>query len=194
MKNTLLFTVGMLISAMLIATVPTEAEAAIYEDTVRLHILAPSDSAEDQALKLFIRDKLLEKYSSELSAVSCAEDAAKELLQRKCEIEEDCDRWIAESGYEYTAECRVEREWYNTREYGDITMPAGEYSSLVITIGEGEGQNWWCVMYPPLCLDAATATDTSYTQAENALITRSGYRVKFKLLEVTAAISKGFSQ
>ena len=195
MKNTLTFTICLLISVMLIAILPTEAEAAIYDDTLRLHILAPSDSAEDQALKLLIRDRVLEKYSAELKKVGSAEDGRAVLTERLDEIERDCRKWCREEGYGYTVTCELTEEWYNTREYSDFTLPAGEYASLKIVIGEGDGQNWWCVMYPPLCLDAALSdSGEKYTDEEESLVTGSGYNVKFKLLEVTSAILKGFTE
>ena len=195
MKNILLFTLCLLLSVMMIAIVPTEADAAIYEDTLRLHILAPSDSAEDQALKLLVRDKLLEKYSLTLAPLESRDVAYGMLAASIDSIESDCIGWVKEAGYDYSVKCEVATEWYNTREYESFTLPAGEYASLKITLGEGDGQNWWCVVYPPLCLDAAISdSGGKYTDEENALITKSGYCVKFKLLEVTSAILEGFSQ
>ena len=194
MRKILLPTICILLSAMLIAIIPTDAEAAIYEDTVRLHILAPSDSAEDQSLKLKIRDRVLEKYSSVLAASKSTEDAKRTVRLKEEEIAADCRTWILEEGFDYPVSANLTYEWYETREYSDFILPAGEYASLKIVIGEGEGQNWWCVMYPPLCLDAAVArTDTGYTDEEYKLISKSGYRVKFKLLEVVSSIADGLS-
>ena len=191
MKNTLTFTICLLVTILLIAVLPTEAEAAIYDDTLRLHILASSDSAEDQALKLLIRDKVLEKYSAELSSAQSAENGAQLLRENLESMEEDCRKWCEEAGFDRNVTCELIREWYNTREYRNFTLPAGEYVSLKIIIGEGEGQNWWCVMYPPICLDAALSESTGdYTTEEEALVTKSGYNVKFKLLEITSAILK----
>ena len=195
MKNTLTFAICLLISVMLIAILPTDAEAAIYDDTLRLHILAPSDSAEDQALKLLIRDKVLEKYSAELGGVSSAEEGKETLEEKLSEIEYDCQKWCSDEGYTYNVTCTVTEEWYNTREYSNFTLPAGRYAALRIVIGEGEGQNWWCVMYPPLCLDAALSdAEDDYTSEETALVSKGGYKVKFKLLEVTSAIFKEFQR
>lgn len=188
MKKMLISVLIILFSTLFIAAVPTETEAAIYEDTVRLHILAPSDSDTDQALKLKIRDKLLEKYSSELSEGSI--NAAKQkILMNIAQIERDVNTWILEEGFPYSAKAALTEEWYDTRVYESFTLPAGVYTSLKIVIGEGEGKNWWCVMYPPLCLDVATSDSTpEYTKDELSLITKSGYRVKFKLLEAASYI------
>ena len=194
MKKIIFPTICILLSAMLIAVIPTEADAAIYEDTVRLHILAPSDSIEDQTLKLKIRDKVLLKYSSLLSDSKSSDEAKDKIKNSERLIRDDCEKWIAEEGYAYPVSVNLTYEWYETREYSDFVLPAGEYASLKIIIGEGEGQNWWCVMYPPLCLDAAISkSEEKYTDEEYKLISKGGYRVKFKLLEVVSSIADGFS-
>ena len=190
MKKALLPTICILLCTLCIIFVPTEAEAAIYDDTLRLHILAPSDSTQDQALKLEIRDRVLDKYGrliGNFKNLTKAEDEAKKSLP---EIEEDCERWIKELGYDYPVSVTLTNEWYNTREYSSFTLPAGNYSSLKITIGRGSGQNWWCVMYPPMCLDASLGEETTYSTEEKKLITGDKYRVKFKLLEVTSELFK----
>ena len=180
---------AILLATLFLAVMPTEAEAAIYEDTVRLHILAESDSIEDQTAKLMIRDKMLEKYSVLLDGKKSSIEAKAALSDILDEIQADCERWITEAGLSYTVKVTLLKEWYDTREYADFTLPAGEYASLKITLGKGEGQNWWCVMYPPLCLDVAVKKGNSaYTDTEGKLISDSGYNVKFKLLEVASLI------
>lgn len=191
MKKILLPLFMLLVSTLLIAVIPTEADAAIYDDTIRLHILAPSDSSEDQALKLSIRDKLLEKYSESLGGAADILYAKEKVLTSLAEIERDCNRWIAEAGYSYKATAQLCEEWYNTREYKDFSLPQGYYTSLKITIGEGEGANWWCVMYPPMCLDIATeAAGAEYSEEEYRLISPSGYRIKFKTLELFSELTR----
>ena len=189
MKKALLPTVCILLCTLCIACIPTEADAAIYENTLRLHILAPSDSVEDQALKLMIRDRVLEKYGTMIKSTDGIEDAEKKISASLESIETDCKSWIAELGYSYDVSVPICKEWYNTREYSEFILPSGNYLSLKITLGNGDGQNWWCVMYPPLCLDAATGDYTEiYSQEEQKLITKDGYRVRFKLLEVASEI------
>ena len=190
MKKILSPIIMMLFAALLLSVIPTEAEAAIYEDTVRLHILAPSDSAEDQAVKLAVRDTVLKKYSSELSDLGSSEEARARLLSLLPDIEETVNEYLLLQGYAYGAKVELKEEWYGTREYSGFTLPAGLYSSLVITLGKGEGQNWWCVMYPPLCLDIATDGTEGYTESENRLITAGGYRIKFKLLELISSLCR----
>ena len=190
MKKALLPTICILLCTLCIVFIPTEAEAAIYNDTLRLHILAPSDSVEDQALKLKIRDKVLGKYGTLLGGAEGLTEAENEISERLFEIENDCNRWIKELGHDYSARVSLNKEWYNTREYSSFMLPAGTYSSLKITIGGGEGQNWWCVMYPPMCLEASLGGETNYTKEEQNLISNDRYRVKFKLLEATSELFK----
>ena len=196
-KEFLFLTVIVLTIAVLLGIMPTEKDAAIYEDTIRLHILANSDSDEDQQLKYAIRDKLLLKYGEKLSKAGTPVEAENEAAMLLPEIESDVDEWIRAEGYDYSAEVTLGVEWYDTREYESFTMPKGYYTSLRVMIGEADGKNWWCVMYPPLCLDLATedapADDAllGYTKEEYALISESRYNIKFKLLEV---FSEAFSK
>lgn len=190
-KSILLGTISIFISLLLLLFLPTEAEGALYDDTIRLHILAPSDSKEDQALKLSLRDDLLAHYSDELIKGESKEDAEKSLVALLPQIKEFLEGKVSEYGYDYKISVELKEEWYDTREYEDITLPKGRYTSLKIIIGEGEGKNWWCVMYPPLCLDLATEDAPAddglgkYTDGEVSLIKRNKeYNVKFKLLEL----------
>ena len=133
-------------------------------------------------------------YSSLLSESKSSDEAKDKIKDAESLIKADCEKWIHEEGYDYSVSVNLTYEWYETREYSDFILPAGEYASLKIIIGEGEGQNWWCVMYPPLCLDAAISkSDVKYSDEEYKLISKSGYRVKFKLLEVVSSIAEGFS-
>lgn len=186
-----LFTVAMMFSVTLvIALMPTERDAAIYSDTLRLHILASSNSDSDQALKYTIRDKLLLKYGEALSEADSFSEARGNIESLTDEIENDVMLWLSEYGCDYGCEVTLSTEWYDTRKYEGFTLPKGYYTSLRVMLGEAKGENWWCVMYPPLCLDIAcedTPVDdavTGYTTEEVALITDDGYNVKFKILEL----------
>ncbi len=188
--------VAILIATLLLLILPTEYEGAIYEDTVRLHIIASSDKKEDQELKLEIRDRLLTKYGEELSDIKSKDDAELLLTSRCDEIEGEVRLWLSELGSPIKAEVELGREWYDTREYEDFTLPAGYYTSLRVILGEGEGKNWWCVMYPPLCLDLATEKAPKddallgYTDSEVTLIEGGGYQMRFKLLELVSRALK----
>ena len=200
MKKTINFltsTLLLLTLALTIAIMPTERDAAIYEDTLRLHILANSDSEADQNLKYAIRDRLLTKYGQALSRTYSKEEAEEKVSAMLRDIEADVDLWIREEGYSYTSQVTLGTEWYDTREYESFTLPKGYYTSLRVMLGEAEGRNWWCVMYPPLCTDIATEEAPRddaimrYTREEYALITDEGYNIKFKMLEV---FSEAFSK
>ena len=189
MKSLPLYALSLLVATLLIAVIPTDAEAKIYEDTIRLHILANSDTKEDQTLKLEIRDRILEKYGVMLSTSKSVEQAKNEMEELLQSIEQDASTWIQELGYDYEARATLSEEWYDTREYEDFTLPAGDYTSLRVIIGNGNGKNWWCVMYPPLCTEIATERAPKddfvidYSREEISLIQGGKYNFKFKILE-----------
>ena len=187
----------LLIATLGIAILPTESEAEIYEDTLRLHILAASDSEEDQRIKHNVRDALLKEYSEILSAYGNVEDAKSAVKEMLPEIENFVNRFLASEGVTDTAVVTLTEEWYDTREYEGFTLPRGRYTSLRVIIGGGGGKNWWCVMFPPMCLDIATESAPiddaaiGYTDEELRLINKGEYSVKFKLLElVSDAVAK----
>ena len=189
MNDIVKWTLTMLIVTMVIGVLPTDAEGEIYDDTLRLHILANSDRSEDQALKLEIRDRILKKYGALLKSGDSITEAKASVERLLPEIEIDAKGWITELGYDYDVEATLSVEWYETREYESFTLPAGYYSSLRIIIGNGEGKNWWCVMYPPLCMEMASESAPGddgvidYSKEEIELITSGKYQVKFKILE-----------
>ena len=189
MKTIPYYAFVLLIASMMIATFPTDAEARIYEDTVRLHILANSDSEEDQNLKLEIRNRLLSKYGDILSSAGSLDEAKEITADLLTNIENDAEEWARELGFSYSVKVTLTTEWYETRDYEGFSLPCGYYASLRVIIGEGEGKNWWCVMYPPLCMEIATESAPSddglidYSKEELYLIKSGKYNVKFKILE-----------
>ncbi|MGN1118799.1 MAG: stage II sporulation protein R [Oscillospiraceae bacterium] len=132
---------------------------AVQSEVLRLHIPANSDSEADQSIKLALRDALLERYGAMLSdsASLCeAEERAEALLP---EIEQfSCD-FLRENGADYSAKAELTDMYFTTRKYDRVTLPAGNYRALRITLGSGEGHNWWCIMFPPLCLPCAEAPE-----------------------------------
>ena len=189
MDNLIKHAFSILIITMLMCALPTEAEGEIYEDTLRLHILANSDSEEDQKLKIQVRDHILTEYGPQLKNKSSVNDAKDSLQNLLSSIEKSAESKIRDLGYDYSVKAIIGQEWYDTREYEDFTLPAGYYESLRIIIGSGEGKNWWCVMYPPLCMEMATESAPSddgvidYSKEELTLIKSGKYNVKFKILE-----------
>jgi stage II sporulation protein R len=128
----------------------------LQKDVLRMHILANSDSKQDQAVKLKVRDELLK--NSEILFEGC--DTMEELTARandvKDKIVEIANGVLAENGFSYTASCEVTNMEFDDRVYGELTMPAGEYEAVRVTLGNADGKNWWCVMYPPLCIPYVT--------------------------------------
>ncbi len=192
MKNIVIGAFSLLFSAFLFLFLPTEADAAIYDDTLRLHVLANSDSDFDQSLKLSVRDYLLLTFADAL----CAEDleTAKTKAQALIpEMETAVDEKLAEAGVDYRCRITLTEETYDTRTYDDFSMPGGRYLSLRVILGEGDGKNWWCVMYPPMCLDLCCAEpleEIAYTEEEMRLISDDDYVIRFKLLEVASEIGE----
>lgn len=188
MKKLLAPTFMILIATLFIAVMPTEAEGAIYDDTVRLHILANSDSNEDQELKLKLRDAILKEYASELSVFESVEDAKTSINEKLSEIQNFASQKIKDFGYDYPVTVTLTEEWYDTRVYEGFSLPKGYYTSLRVMIGEAEGKNWWCVMFPPLCLDASLGKG-GYSKEEECLVTKK-YVVKFKILELISELGR----
>ena len=138
----------------------------ISSDVFRLHIIANSDSAEDQELKIKVRDAVLTAGDGIFSGSSDADEAAVKAKRNLEFLRETALQTIRENGFDYDAECEVAEVVFDERSYGSAVLPAGEYTALQIKIGEAEGKNWWCVMFPPLCLPAVTNTDEVLADAE----------------------------
>lgn len=163
----------------------------VREDVVRLHILANSDSAIDQNVKLKVRDALLRKNTLLLTEGVNTENAPLYFECSKRALTETAQKTLKENGFDYDAVITLEKEYFKTSQYGELTFPAGEYTALKVALGDGEGHNWWCVMFPPLCIPAADGVETDEKNTD--CLTESGrklvgggnkYIVKFKLLEL----------
>lgn len=150
--------IGGLLLAMLITPLAGFAQQCgqIRQEVLRLHILANSDSDADQALKLRVRDAVLDATGSLFSAAGTLEEAQAAAEENLPAIEAVARRVLEEEGCSYPVKAELTRMYFNTREYGeDTTLPAGEYQALRLSIGEAKGKNWWCVMFPPICIPAA---------------------------------------
>ena len=162
----------------------------LSDKVLRLHVLANSDSEADQALKRKVRDSVLETASAILADCPDRETAEQRLSVALPEIEDAARARIAAEGGKQTVTAELRPTVFPTREYEDFTLPAGEYLALRVVLGEGEGHNWWCVVFPPLCAETTsslsqTAMAAGLTEEEVALITESdGYQLKFKAVEL----------
>ena len=168
------------------------SSAEVRENVVRLHVLANSNSNEDQRVKLMVRDALLERNTSLLSCKVTPQNAGEYFEGSKAELEKCANEVLLENGFDYKAKIVLCKEYYTTREYGDLTFPAGQYTSVKVVLGKGEGKNWWCVMFPPLCVPAAegevdvnesVALETYLTEDGEKIVSSGGFKVGFKLVE-----------
>ena len=168
----------------------------IQDSVFRLHVLANSDSQEDQDLKYLVRDKLLEYMNEICSDCKSKSEAIAIVTQNKDKFEEIALNAIQTAGYSYDVNINIGNFDFPTKSYGDISLPAGNYDALRVEIGEAKGQNWWCVMFPPLCfvdITSGIVPDESKEQLQEnmneeefALISddsSSEIKFKFKLLE-----------
>lgn len=158
----------------------------LRHNVLRLHIIANSDSDEDQALKLAVRDSILENTSMVFDTCGDLQSAVN-VAQNEIEfITEVANKTIAQNGFDYGATLRIGTTFFENREYEYFTLPAGEYTSLIITLGEGKGKNWWCVIFPAVCLpaaDDASLTDTVSEGSANMAENPQKYVMKFKFAE-----------
>lgn len=128
-----------------------EIQKEIAEEIIRFHILANSDSKEDQNLKLKVKEEIVRYLQSQLMEADCIEQAREIICLEEQNIERIARAVIVSEGYHYDVTASLERCDFPIKRYGDLTFPAGEYEALRILIGQSEGKNWWCVMFPSLC-------------------------------------------
>ena len=175
---------------------PVHGEEKIYDSVIRLHVLANSDAAEDQTLKLAVRDAVLEVTVPLLENCTDRAEAAALLESSMGDIQTAAERVIADAGRTDSVALLLNEESYPEKNYDSFCFPSGTYLSLRVCIGEAAGQNWWCCLFPPLCLGAATVpadkAEDSFLQVgltpdQYKIITETdspGYKIRFKLLEL----------
>lgn len=166
--------------------------AQIRERVVRLHVLANSDSEEDQALKLKVRDTVIEKAAGLFDTAENAGDALALAEEKLPELEAAAQQRVYDEGYDYVVKAKLVHMYFTTRQYETVTLPAGMYDALRITIGEAEGKNWWCVVFPPMCVAAASEhaalSDVLDAQQEEIVTQPQKYEVRFKLVEIIESV------
>ena len=172
-------------SAMLVCDRQT-----LRQELVRLHVVAASDSAEDQAIKLHLKDAVISSLKADLEKLKNAEEATAYLQENLPKIEALANRILREAGCGDAARVSLREEEFPIRRYDTFSLPSGVYQSLRITIGTGEGQNWWCVAFPGLCLPATTAGFEDAASCAGlsdgltaTLEEKDGYEIRFWLLD-----------
>lgn len=161
----------------------------VRSDVLRMHVIANSDCSADQQLKLMVRDAVLERGAQLFDGTVTADEARRKIEPYKAELEAAAREVIERAGYDYPVSVNVVNEYFTTRCYGSLTMPAGRYTAVKVVIGEGAGHNWWCVMFPPLCLPAAQDRggnlDAFFDDGELKVVESSGrYEPRFKIVEI----------
>ena len=158
----------------------------LRQNVLRLHIIANSDSDADQQLKLKIRDEILRETDGLFENSKNLQEAQNTVCDNLKFFEAVANEVIAENGFDYTATASFGTSEFSTRYYDDFTLPAGEYQSLIITLGEAKGKNWWCVVYPTVCIPAAKGELNDTVSDESAQIAKGGKRfiMRFKTVEI----------
>lgn len=141
----------------------------IASKIIRFHVIANSDSKSDQALKLKVRDKVLEYIQPKLKNSKSIDESRKIIKENDKQIIAIVNKVIKDNGYNYSAKTMLSNENFPIKTYGNITLPQGKYEAYRIIIGEGKGQNWWCVMFPPLCFVDITKGEVSYKETETEM-------------------------
>ena len=174
-----------LVIAVLMAAAPFyDACRELRSDVLRVHIVAHSDSAADQSLKLAVRDRVVEECAAFYQDCGSREEARAVTAARLRDIERIAEDEVRRQGFDYPVTAALDEMYFDTRYYEDFTMPAGRYEALRLTIGAAEGQNWWCVIYPALCIGAACRDATAQLDAdENRVIRTDKTDFRFKLVE-----------
>lgn len=185
--------IAAVIAAVLFGTGVSAEQKAIADKVVRLHVIANSDSDRDQTLKLKVRDAVISELSPKLESAGDISGASAVIETELEHIRLKALETLHAEGEDMSVSVTLGEESYPTREYDTFALPAGDYMSLRIVIGEGRGKNWWCVVFPPLCTEAAIDSEISgLSDKQVMLITgeADGYEIKFRTLEIIAKLKQ----
>ena len=198
MKKTLLrieisLLVALIICGVLNINAFSQQCESIREKMLRMHVIANSDSEEDQQLKLKVRDAVLSAGKEVFDGSVTAIEAKEKITPYIDYLENIALETIKNEGFDYNVKITVEKEYFSTRTYDNsVTLPAGYYTAVKVIIGEGKGQNWWCVMFPPMCLPTAVAEceiSDVLTDDETEIVTETDkYKFRFKIVEILEEI------
>jgi stage II sporulation protein R len=167
-------------------------QTRLAESVLRLHVIANSNSEADQAQKLRVRDVILQTAEPLLADCTTRQQAEEVLSTHTEELEQVAEDLLNEENSSYPVHVTLEKTWFPTKVYNGFSLPRGEYQALRVVIGDGAGENWWCVVFPPLCLGAAEDTaqqalSAGMSQQDVELVTEDEYTLKFKVVELWEA-------
>ncbi len=175
--------------AVIYSMIPFQAECTqISDDVFRLHILANSDSKQDQTLKLKVRDDVL-KYTKNLFENAKSKQEAESLISNNIQkIANVAYETVLQNGQTYTVKAEITKMYFSTRYYENYTLPSGKYDALRITIGSGKGHNWWCVMYPSICISSEEESEEKakevFDNEQYDIVRNNEYQYKFRIVEI----------
>ena len=187
------FEAALLCALIFASAVGISGYAGTYEgirsNVLRLHVLANSDSKEDQALKLKVRDRVLKEGKDIFDGAKNIEQAEKILKPQLGRLQKAAQDEVYKQGYKYPVKITISKEYFETRVYNNKeTLPAGNYNAVRVIIGEGKGKNWWCIMFPPMCIPAAEPSadlNSVLTDGQIKIVEGgSKYEAKFKAVEI----------
>ena len=184
--------------ALLWGVTTARAQGELADRVIRIHVIANSDSEEDQRLKLEVRDAVLELVAEAGEGVKTPEEMCRALIPKLPELENLGEKVLREQDCMDDVTASLAECWFPTKDYGAFSFPAGEYTALRLVIGDGEGENWWCVAFPPLCVGAAAESIENavcvgyFTQEQGALLTaqEGEYVLRFKSMELFGEIKR----
>lgn len=188
--------IGMIAAVILSAFTAFAGDCAdVRQQVVRLHVMANSNSNEDQALKLAVRDAVLEGTAQLFSDAQDKSQVEQNAASHLADIQDIARAEILRQGYDYSVEAQLVNMFFDTRTYGDLTLPAGYYDAIRITIGSGQGKNWWCMMFPPMCIPAATPGDGGPLEQQiKDLGQQPQYEPKFAVVELLETVGQKWSR
>lgn len=191
-------TVGIVVAILFSICSFAKTSEEIRSDVLRLHVIANSDTSVDQKLKLRLRDYILQEGKDIFNGSVNVENAVEKIEPVLPELEKSAKAFVNQAGFDYDVKISLSNEYFTTRTYETVTLPAGKYLALRVVIGSGEGHNWWCVMFPPMCVPAADKKDeieNVFSEKEIKLVeSKPKYEPRFKVVEIYEQLKEIISE
>ena len=197
-KIKLSVTVGIVVAILFSICSFAKTSEEIRSDVLRLHVIANSDTSVDQNLKLRLRDYILQEGKDIFNGSVNVENAVEKIEPVLPELEKSAKAFVNQAGFDYDVKISLSNEYFTTRTYETVTLPAGKYLALRVVIGSGEGHNWWCVMFPPMCVPAADKKDeieNVFSEKEIKLVeSKPKYEPRFMVVEIYEQLKEIISE
>lgn len=191
-------TVGIVVAILFSICSFAKTSEEIRSDVLRLHVIANSDTSVDQNLKLRLRDYILQEGKDIFNGSVNVENAVEKIEPVLPELEKSAKAFVNQAGFDYDVKISLSNEYFTTKTYETVTLPAGKYLALRVVIGSGEGHNWWCVMFPPMCVPAADKKDeieNVFSEKEIKLVeSKPKYEPRFKVVEIYEQLKEIISE